>query len=349
MEKRENLTEKEQLEIIKSVEKDFLKFWDPNFDNSCFRECRDNFALTELVESVQILKQDLSSKPRFTIAIPTYKRVKEFLRALECAFNQDIKEEYEILVVENTDAFEETDLEKILKEKYQGKINYYKNRENIGAYGNWNRCIELVQGGWVCLLHSDDTITPNCLSEMKKVVDDKRYSDAVIIGTTYRKKRVSGLLNKLRAKIIQSDLMQCENWFQKPHQTNSLKIMPANARFHNREKFLKMGGYNQDGYPTEDQILINRIICNGGKIYTNYKKKLHDVNFDTSISAKPKTILQFIMINPIVFFAFIPDKEVARECSQYQIKKYQKSLRVRGYDMIASHADEVISKISRIS
>ena len=58
----------------------------------------------------------------------------------------------------------------------EGRISYYKNKENLGMFGNWNRCLELARGEWVCILHSDDKIMPNYIEEMSKVVGDKYRS-----------------------------------------------------------------------------------------------------------------------------------------------------------------------------
>ena len=114
------LSEQEQLEIIKEVEEKYSKFLDPNFDASIFLECRDNFALTEHIESVRIFEMDHTPvNPIFTIAIPTYNRCETLKEAIDSALNQDTDEKYEIIVVENVDDFDtKTPAQEMLEREY---------------------------------------------------------------------------------------------------------------------------------------------------------------------------------------------------------------------------------------
>lgn len=47
-------------------------------------------------------------------------------------------------------------------------------------FGNWNRCIELVLGGWILILHDDDMIEDDYIETMIKIEDE--YPDAAVIG-----------------------------------------------------------------------------------------------------------------------------------------------------------------------
>lgn len=182
--KRENLTKQEQLEAIRRVEQRTLKFFAKDFDGSCFTDYNDNFKLKEHIESVLIMKQDLKAKPKFSIAIPNYKRKEELKRALNSVLNQDFKDEYEVLVVENTDDFNDNSIGEMLEKEYKGRVNYYRNKENLGLFGNWNRCILLAQGEWVGICHSDDMLASNYLDELSRVVKLEKCKDVALIGVT---------------------------------------------------------------------------------------------------------------------------------------------------------------------
>ena len=123
---KDYLTQKEQLSIINDIEKRFLKFWEKDFDCSIFLTCRDNFALTKDVYSVHFIKQEIVKKPKFTIAIPVYKRIEELKRALKSALSQNYNDEYEILIVENPNENDNNGIYKMLKEEFNGKVNFYK-------------------------------------------------------------------------------------------------------------------------------------------------------------------------------------------------------------------------------
>ncbi|MWV67513.1 glycosyltransferase [Helicobacter saguini] len=182
VQKRENLTKEEQLEAIRRVEERSVKFFTKDFDTSCFTDYNDNFKLKEHIESVLIMKQDLKTKPKFSIAIPNYKRKDELKRALDSVLNQDFESEYEVLVVENTDNFNDNSIGEMLEKEYKGRINYYRNKENLGLFGNWNRCITLAQGEWVGTCHSDDMLMPNYLKELSKVIKLKKCENVALLG-----------------------------------------------------------------------------------------------------------------------------------------------------------------------
>ena len=88
-----------------------------------------------------------------TIAMPVYERKEFFLEALESAMNQTVK--CEIIVVDNCSSHDY--FKKICKQK---GITYYRNEENIGLYGNCNRCFELAKTDYVMTLDDDDKIAP---------------------------------------------------------------------------------------------------------------------------------------------------------------------------------------------
>lgn len=86
--------------------------------------------------------------------------------ALLSAINQNsVNFDYEIIVVDNEPYKNGGTETSNLMEKYKDIPNfiYYRNEENLGMFGNWNRCIELARGEWVTLLHDDDLLIPNYL------------------------------------------------------------------------------------------------------------------------------------------------------------------------------------------
>ena len=89
-----------------------------------------------------------------TIAIPVYERVDYFEDALRSALDQTIM--CQIIVVDNNSSHETFKL--IIDEIGNGRVKYYKNEENLGMIGNWNRCIELCQTEYIAILHDDDLL-----------------------------------------------------------------------------------------------------------------------------------------------------------------------------------------------
>ena len=344
--KKENLSTEEQMMIISDVEKNFGRFWNSDFDNSLFMQCRNNFALTKHIESKQIVKQNLNSKVLFSIAIPVYQRVDELKRAIQSALDQDYDCEYEILVVENPSDTRDNKIENMIKKEFFN-INYYKNEENLQVAGNWNRCLSLAKGEWVCILHSDDIISKDYLSTLNKVILDKNYKNAAVIGTSEvigKEKIRHKVLYSIMGKYYYKKPYECKDWYKQGGK-DRLKIMPPNARLHNKEICIKYGGYNQEEYPTLDMTFINRLRVNGAKIccYRNkaLQKKIHDV----STEDMPHTLLQLCFMDPIIFFAFAKDKRRAKKNSLRHIRHMRKVFYEKKCNIIAEYLDVLVKKI----
>lgn len=143
--------------------------------------------------------QNQESEIEFSIAIPTYKRIDTLKQAIDSALSQDIdnanasilsggqsqkpnlKKSYEILVVENTDNYPKpSPTQELLESKYKNKITYYRNEQNLGLLGNFNRAITLAKGKWVCVLHDDDVLLPHYLSSMQKAIKQVALNTSLI-------------------------------------------------------------------------------------------------------------------------------------------------------------------------
>ena len=129
-------------------------------------DINDYFHRHSGVESNLIYESAGMSERQFTatIAIPTYRRSRLLVRAIDSAIHQAGINNYEIIVVDNDDLKDEA-TDKLMQsycKKYKN-IRYYRNDSNIGITGNWNRCIELARGKWVVLLHDDDVMLKSYL------------------------------------------------------------------------------------------------------------------------------------------------------------------------------------------
>lgn len=119
----------------------------------------DNFAKTVHIPSISIFEAKLDFVPKVTIVIPTYKRPELLKEAIESALNQEDFKDYDVIVVDNNPE-RGCETEKLMISYNNPKLSYYKNIKNIGMFGNWNRCIELAKGEWICMLHDDDLLAP---------------------------------------------------------------------------------------------------------------------------------------------------------------------------------------------
>ena len=109
--------------------------------------------------------------PLITIAIPTYKRPKYLLKALESAVKQEKSDViYDIIVVNNDPESDMSSLKQYFKNS-PVNISFYTNEKNLGMVGNVNRCVELATGEYISFLHDDDLLMPDYMKTISKIVN----------------------------------------------------------------------------------------------------------------------------------------------------------------------------------
>ncbi len=210
----------------------------------------DNFAKYKDVKSELICDFSENSNPLVTIAIPTYKRTDTLKEAIDSALNQKNYENYEVIIVDNEDNFDiETATERLIKSYKTNKIRYFKNKQNLGMFGNWNRCIELAKGKWFSLLHDDDLLEENYLEAMTCVISrdnkirfvtpshwflDQRSGNSILKGKFVSKKN-----SIVRLSLIDYFLS---------HPVSNV------GPFFDRDLMLESGGFNQDFFPITDYV-----------------------------------------------------------------------------------------------
>jgi glycosyltransferase involved in cell wall biosynthesis len=96
----------------------------------------------------------MDNLPLVSICIPTFNRSGMVEKAIESALNQTYTN-IEVIVVDNQST-DETD--EVVASFHDKRLRYVKNSQNLGLFGNFNRCIELATGKYLHILHSDDYI-----------------------------------------------------------------------------------------------------------------------------------------------------------------------------------------------
>lgn len=96
----------------------------------------------------------MPDEPLVSICIPTYNRARMIGKAIESALGQTYRN-IEVIVVDNASS---DDTETIVAAYRDERLRYVRNDRNLGLFGNFNRCIELSQGVYLHILHSDDYI-----------------------------------------------------------------------------------------------------------------------------------------------------------------------------------------------
>ena len=135
---------------------------------------KDNFATHKLVRSNLVFGNLSMSKPLVSITIPTFKRPELLKEAVESVLKQRDFSDFEIVIVDNdSERLYSDKIIRFLSELNDERIRYYINEQNVGVFGNWNRCIELASGTWMTVLSDDDLLFKNYLSTLtNEIIQD---------------------------------------------------------------------------------------------------------------------------------------------------------------------------------
>ena len=104
---------------------------------------------------------------KLSVCLPTCngeRFVAEAIRSILC----QTFDEFELIVVD--DCSEDRTLE-IVRTFADPRMTVYQNDKRLGIPGNWNRCLGLAQGEYVCVFHQDDLMLPENLARKVAVLD----------------------------------------------------------------------------------------------------------------------------------------------------------------------------------
>ena len=154
-----------------------------------YKTKRDCYADIRNTESDLIVGEpDIIPNPWFSYIVPVYKRADLLKKTLDSIFGQkQVDFDWDIVVVDN-EAGGENETERLIRELNNDRILYYRNRENIGPDGNYNRCIELARGEWLAMLHGDDLIIDDHLQKMGEYIREKEkgFKQLAYISPAYK-------------------------------------------------------------------------------------------------------------------------------------------------------------------
>ena len=113
---------------------------------------------------------EISSSPKVSICIPTYRYGRFIAQAIDSVLAQDY-ENFELLIIDDASP----DNTQQVVEPYlalDARIRFEVNSTNRGMVPNWNYCLEQARGEYVKFLFADDFLSSvNALSSMVELLD----------------------------------------------------------------------------------------------------------------------------------------------------------------------------------
>lgn len=218
--------------------------------------------------------------PLVSIMIPTFRRPELLRYAIKTALQQDTSLDYEVVVVDNEqDSIVAQRVDAVVSEFNSPKLRLYRNSQNLGMFGNWNRCIKLARGGWFTILNDDDFLLPFFLQEFELLSVEVENPQLIQLGYLNYDMRHSKAppIIKQRPKKIR-ELSPCELLYGNKR-AGSLGV------FYKTDQALSIGGFDVGCYPVADLYFYfnymkcffgayesNRVAC-GYRIFENESQR----------------------------------------------------------------------------
>jgi len=109
----------------------------------------------------------MRSQPKISVCIPTYNRADYLELCLSSILSQTFSD-FEVIVSDNCSSDATSD---VVQGCNDSRVRYSRNDRNVGVTLNRNRCLELAQGEYVCILGDDDLYAPSFLERESTMLD----------------------------------------------------------------------------------------------------------------------------------------------------------------------------------
>ncbi|MDN3632436.1 glycosyltransferase family 2 protein [Vibrio lentus] len=228
-------------------------------------------------------------EPEISIMIPTYKRHHLLNRAINSISNQVTGVNYEIVIVDNDgDGEFNTELMEVISGFNNENIKYYRNAENIGMFGNWNRCIQLARGNLICILNDDDYLKPDFIESACNIIYSKQVR-CVSFDIDYNDLRLGNehvSNNDVVEKINANKILTKNHLFFKNYINGSLGVV------FEKNIAVELGGFDEELFPISDWDFWFRWVAKGNLILKiNQIGATYTIGFNESL--KPEVISKF--------------------------------------------------------
>ena len=247
--------------------------------------------LRELTELIVDAKLD--TQPEISIMIPTFRRPELLRSAITSVIRQATRLSYEIVIVDNEQYSEVAKaVDEVVRSFDYSLIKLYRNRKNLGMFGNWNICLRLARAKWVMLLNDDDLLLEGFFSSVENHVQG---SSAALIATQkieFDKRRTSshavpraGLKARLQSSNAPRMLGPADFYLANPLGNSSGVLI--NTTYVTEDNF-----FDERFFPSSDYEAWLRLVKRHGCVFI--KKPLAVYVIGENESLRPEVLTGFL-------------------------------------------------------
>lgn len=222
----------------------------------------------------------LLNEPLVSVCIPNYNNGKYIFEFVNNILKQSYKNIEVIISDNNSTDNSRLEIMKIKNKKV--KINF--NKKNIGPGNNYNKCVSLSKGEYVCIFHPDDIYKNNIIEEQLKLLENRKdVVAAFTIANNVDEKGYFISLRKLpfnlKSKYIIGDK---DFFFNKIIEYGNFFFCPSFIC--RRKEYISIGGFNPDVKMVDDLDLWIRLlkdykVCIINEPLVNYRIHLNQATF----------------------------------------------------------------------
>jgi glycosyltransferase involved in cell wall biosynthesis len=237
--------------------------------------------------------EDASDDAVLTIAIPTFRRPQLLREAISSAMHQETQRNYVVIVIDNeSNPDVAAQVDAVVNEFDRHRISLYRNRENVGMFGNWNRCLGLAKTPWITLLNDDDLLHPGFVGEVCRMIDSDGSADLVQTGYILMDRRPA-----VDTKAIpNSDILNVST-LTRP--VKWINLVLSNSRVgslgiaYRTCLAREIGGFDQREYPTADYCFNARMLL-AARSALEIDAQLASYRIEANESLRPETLQAFV-------------------------------------------------------
>jgi glycosyltransferase involved in cell wall biosynthesis len=218
-------------------------------------------------------------KPLVSICIPNYNNGKYLDLCITSAINIEY-DNFEIIFVDDCSTDNSMDIAK----QYSAKIQIYKNEVNLGQPKNTNKAVDLANGDFIVILHSDDQLLPDFC---KKLVPLLANYDTVVMAVGERKETDESSIPYSITPFYNTNCIVPSEKQAKVFMMMS--FLPCQVLF-KKKAFIESGKVNEKHIVNLDGLLWFQIALQGDVAYIQDEVSVYRIHQDNTTSAYNKTI-----------------------------------------------------------
>lgn len=191
-------------------------------------------------------------RPFWSVIIPTYNRPEYLPITLRSVLDQAPgPDEMQIIVVDNASTV--GDIEALVHDVGGGRVEYYRQSENVGFARNFTTGLNLARGHWIHQLPDDDLALPGCYDAYRQHIET--YGCPMVFSQTYSVDK-AGEIVALSEPVPTTDGV-LDDPLRLFWQMNTFAI---NTLVASRELFEQVGGWSDQIYHGCDVDLSQRML-----------------------------------------------------------------------------------------